>query len=323
MDPAQTVMAALRLEALGQESLGVLKRGLKHENPLVRFCSAESLCYLGSPGGVEELAKAALEQPMLRSYALAALASMDEGISQVKLRDLLLSEKDDELRYGAFRALRTLDESNDAVAGELINDAFWFHEVAPEARGLVHICTARRAEVVIFGPKPILRPPFSVLAGEFTITTAEKDDQCTISRIASQGGQTTRKACGLGLDEVLRTLGAMGALYPDVLEVIEQLDRCKAIPCPVKHDALPRAVSVQELVRAGKVKGNEEDGDTSILKAAEDLGATPNLYAGPSKKGAWGSTGLDKFLNPKSPKNESSQASSTSKRKAKSGGDPE
>ncbi len=322
IDPATTVIASLRLEALGQESMGAFKRALKHENPLVRFCAAESLCYLGSAAGADELAKAALEQPMLRSYALAAMASMDEGISQIKLRDLLLSDTDDELRYGAFRALRTLDEGNDAVAGELINDAYWFHEVAPETRGLVHICTARRAEIVVFGPKPVLRPPFSVLAGEFTITTADDDNQCTISRISSQGGQTTRKSSGLGLDEVLKTMGTMGALYPDVLEVIEQLDRCKAIPFPVRHDALPRAVSVQELVHAGRVKGGDAN-DDSIIRAADDLGATPNLYAGPNKKGSFGSSARERILNPKSPKNDPETASATNKRSAKSGNDPE
>ncbi len=314
INPSRTVTAALRLEALGNESSNVLKRALKHENPLVRFCAAESLCYLGSPAGVDELAKAALDQPMLRSYALAALASMDEGISQIKLRELLFSDKDDELRYGAFRALRTLDENNDAVTGEQLNDAFWLHEVAPESRGLVHICTAKRAEIVLFGKKVKLRTPFTVLTGEFTITSADNDDQCTISRIASRGGETTRKSSGLGLEEVIRTMATMGALYPDVLDAIEQLDRCKAIPVPVRHDALPRAVSVQELVRAGRVEPGREAQDESVIQAADDLGATPNLYAGPSRKFGSSST-IERLLKPgKAPKDEDGTASLPSKR---------
>lgn len=313
VNPSRTVIAALRLEALGQESSAVLKRALKHENPLVRFCAAESLCYLGSPSGVEELAKAALDQPMLRSYALAALASMDEGISQIKLRELLFSNKDDELRYGAFRALRTLDATNEAVSGELLNDSFWLHEVAPEGRGLVHICTAKRAEIVLFGPKAKLQTPFTVLSGEFTITCAENDDQCTISRIASRGAETTRKSSGLALAEVLHTIASMGGFYPDALEVIEQLDRCKAIPYPVRHDALPRAVSVQELVRAGKVEAGRENQDESVILAADELGATPNLYAGPSKKS--GSATLDRLLKSSKPvKDTEATANAPSKR---------
>jgi hypothetical protein len=109
-DPSRTVTAALRLEALGSEAINTLKTGLKSENPLVRFSSAESLSYLGSPSCGEELARTVIEQPMLRAFALTALASLDEAICQVKLREILYTCTDDETRYGAFRALRSLDE---------------------------------------------------------------------------------------------------------------------------------------------------------------------------------------------------------------------
>jgi hypothetical protein len=49
MDPSRCVTAALRLEALGQETINTLKTGLKNEHPLIRCSSAESLAYLGSP----------------------------------------------------------------------------------------------------------------------------------------------------------------------------------------------------------------------------------------------------------------------------------
>src|SRR5262249_41207572 len=80
LDPSRTVVAALRLEAVGQDSVPTLKLGLTSKHPLVRFTSAEALAYLGDPGCGEELAKAAEEQPALRAYALTAMASLDEGI---------------------------------------------------------------------------------------------------------------------------------------------------------------------------------------------------------------------------------------------------
>jgi hypothetical protein len=43
-DPKDTVRAALRLEALGPESVPVLKEGLESTHPLVRFASAPGLC---------------------------------------------------------------------------------------------------------------------------------------------------------------------------------------------------------------------------------------------------------------------------------------
>jgi hypothetical protein len=92
------------------------------------------------------------------------------------------------------------------------------------------------------------------------------------------------------------------------------LDRCKAIPVPVRHDALPRAVSVQELVRAGRVEPGREAQDESVIQAADDLGATPNLYAGPSKKFGSSST-IERLLKTaKTPKDEDGTASVPSKR---------
>src|SRR5262249_35732520 len=55
LDPAHTITAALRLEALGSNSVAVLKNGLQSQHVLVRFASAEALAYLGSPACGEEL----------------------------------------------------------------------------------------------------------------------------------------------------------------------------------------------------------------------------------------------------------------------------
>src|SRR5947209_1419498 len=57
LNPKDTVRAALRLEALGTESVATLKTGLKSPHPLVRFASAEALVYLDNMSGVGELTK--------------------------------------------------------------------------------------------------------------------------------------------------------------------------------------------------------------------------------------------------------------------------
>ena len=51
----------------------------------------------------EELARLAREQPMLRSYCLVALASLDESACHIRLAGLM-DDKEPEVRYGAFRA---------------------------------------------------------------------------------------------------------------------------------------------------------------------------------------------------------------------------
>jgi hypothetical protein len=246
-NPARAVTAALRLEALGNQSVAALKQGLQSTHTLVRFAAAEALAYLGNPAGGDELARLIESQPHLRAYCLTALTSLDESISHVKLGELLASA-DTEVRYGAFRALRALDEHDPAVQGELLNDSFCVHRVARQSPPLVHICTSRRAEVVLFGDGIEMIPPFPLRAGEFTITAAANDTKCTISRVSKQYG-TARKQCSLRLDDVLRTMADMGGLYNEVVEFLQQAGELHCLNCSVAVDALPQATSVYDLAK--------------------------------------------------------------------------
>ncbi len=277
-DPSRSVTAALRLEALGAESIPTLKNGLKSEHPLIRFCSAEALAYLGSPSCAEELARSVIDQPLLRAFSLTAMASLDEAICQVKLREILYSCSDDETRYGAFRALRALDEKNETIQGDYLSESFWLHRVSPDTPGMVHISTSKRPEIVLFGKEPMFKPPFSLQAGEFTLTSGEDDTKCNLSRIPLRGGKTSRKSCGLTVNEVIHTLSEMGALYPDVTELLRQADTTQGLSCRVRNDALPQAVSVYDLVKVGKNKTKEGEGGLA-MDARPDPTATPTLYA--------------------------------------------
>jgi hypothetical protein len=276
-EPARTVTAALRLEALGAASVPALKAGLESDHPLVRFCAAEALAYLDCPAGGDELGRDVAKQPLLRAFALTALASLDESVSHVQLRDLLLTSGDAETRYGAFRALRSLDENDPLVQGEFLNDAFWLHRVAPDAPPLVHVSTARRAEIVLFGQEAALHAPFSVLAGEFVVRATPDDDACLVTRFPPGGGER-RKRCPLTVEGVLRTMAGMGATYPEALEFLQQARRCDCLSCELRNDALPQAVTVQDLARTGKA-GDLVNSDGQIIAAPQDLGATPTLYS--------------------------------------------
>jgi hypothetical protein len=276
LDPAHTVTAALRLEALGQDSIPILKRGLTSEHPLVRFCSAESLAYQGSPSCGAELARAVREQPALRSYGLTALASLDEAVCHVELRKLLDSSSP-ETRYGAFRALRALDEREDAVQGEKLNESFWLHRVAPRSPSLVHLATNRRAEIVLFGEDAVLTPPFAVLAGEFTVTAAKDDERCTLSYISLRAGKSKRQ-CSLKLEDVIRTMASIGGTYSDVVELLRRVDRGQYLNCRIAVDALPQAISVEDLAKAGAGDPEALRTHPEILNAQAEFGATPTLF---------------------------------------------
>ncbi|MCI0465352.1 MAG: flagellar basal body P-ring protein FlgI [Gemmataceae bacterium] len=254
-DPKQTIVAALRLEALGRESLPVLKEGLKSEELLVRFASAEALAYLECASGVEELARLAQSQDALRAYCLTALASLDEAVTQFKLTELMACS-DVEVRYGAFRALRLSSDRDDApegVAGELLGDSFWLHKVAPDSAPAIHACKAGRAEVVCFGEEPRLMPPFKLLVGpEFTVTAAPGDDRCTVGRFVLDPPSMDRKQCSLRVEDVLRAMTDLGAQYTDVVELLSKAEEARRLTAPVVFDKTPLVLSVQELCDEGR-----------------------------------------------------------------------
>jgi hypothetical protein len=277
LDPARTLEAALRLEALGQSSIMTLKTALTSKHTLVRFCAAEALAYLGSASCGEELARAA-EEPALRAFALTAMASLDEAVCQVKLQEMLITAQDAELRYGSFRALRALNESNPEVKGEFLNDSFWLHTVAPGTQPLLHVSTTTRPEIVVFGGDAVLKPPFSLLAGDFTITAGEDDQtQCNISRI--QLRSRVHRKCSLKITDVLRTMADMGGMYAEAVEVLQQANTCQCLNCPLRLDAVPQAVSVYELAKAGKEGKLPSTNRDPEGIASADLGMTPTLFA--------------------------------------------
>lgn len=276
LEPAKTVTSALRLEALGTDSIAALKCGLQSPHVLVRFTSAEALAYLGSPSCGDELAKLVKDQPALRAYCLTALASLDEAICHVKLRELLSSESA-ETRYGAFRALRALDQRDPGTHGELLNDSFWLHRVAPASGSLVHFSTSRRAEVVLFGEDALFDPPFSFRAGpDFIISAGRDDDRCMVTCVTLRGAK--RKQCSLKLSDVLHALAELGGQYPDAVELLRQADQIRCLNCKVLADALPEATSIYQLAQDGAEGGDLTRPDEEVLKARADFGATPTLF---------------------------------------------
>ena len=276
LDPAHAVTAALRLEALGDESIPALKHGLTSDHALVRFCSAEALAYLNCPSCGEELARIVKEQPVLRAFSLTALASLNEAVSHVELRKLL-EDTAPETRYGAFRALRTLDEHEESIHGEQLDHTFWLHRVAPGSPALVHLSVRNRAEIVLFGDDISLIPPFPILAGDFTITAGREDDHCTISHISTRTGSRQRQ-CSLKLEEVLHAMAEMGASYPEVVELLHRADRLQCLSCKVAVDALPQLTTVYDLSKAGTDDPELLQTPQEVLDAKGDFNATPTLF---------------------------------------------
>jgi flagellar basal body P-ring protein FlgI len=273
LDPKTSGVAALKLEGLGPASIDALKEGLKSTNDQVKFFSAEALAYLNDTSGVEALGDTVIHHPEFRAYALAALASMDQAASHVRLRRLM-DEADIEVRYGAFNALRTLDphdpflgqvrvlndpkpddepdEPADSMAMEILNsarrrnrpqDPFALYIVDSDGPPLVHVSRSRRAELVIFGRQQKLLTPVVLGTGPIQFNAALNDDKIELSKIVN-GDSDTKLTTSLELADVVRQAANIGTSYPEIVAILEEAHAHKNLPGLLVVDAVPAANTV-------------------------------------------------------------------------------
>ncbi len=317
LDPKTAGQAALRLEGIGRNASGSLQTGLQSSDPQVRFFAAEALAYLGDPAGVDVLAEAATKQPEFRAFALAALAAMDDSASALRLR-ALMNQPDPSLRYGAFNALRTMDEydpflgriavlnepkveepPDDMTALRLHSaprrrvrpeDPFALYVVDCEGPPMVHVARTRRCEIVLFGRDQKLLLP-AVLGGTGTIllNATANDREVEMSRIGavSPDQPDVKIFCRPELSEIIRSMADLGATYPNVLAVLQMAERQKNLEGPLIVDAVPSAVDLYDAaqlagVDAAKAKAEMEaaaaKADPAVSKASAEQQAPPSRF---------------------------------------------
>ena len=266
LDPKTAGVAALRLEGLGLTATETLKAGLASPNAQVRFWAAEALAYLDDASGVDVLGDAAAHNPDFRAFALAAMASMDQSAAHLKLRKLM-DEADVEVRYGAFNALRTLDE-RDAFLGQVrvledaappeegdsmamaleassrrrrIDDPFTLFMVDCEGPPLIHIARTRRCEIVVFGRGQKIMTPIVLGTGSILLNASEGDETLQISKIVPNrvDDSDPKVVSSLDLGDVIRRTANLGASYPEVVDILLAASKQKNLPGPLVVDAVP------------------------------------------------------------------------------------
>ncbi|RUL88741.1 flagellar basal body P-ring protein FlgI [Tautonia sociabilis] len=275
LEPKTAGEAALKLEALGGIASPVLVKGLESEHPQVRFFSAEALAYLDDSAGSEELARAVVELPEFRTLALAALAAMDQPAGILRLRELM-DQADPVVRYGAFNALRVSDpgdpalgrtrvlglieerrhaDPDDAMAFPIeaqapspsrkatAEDPFELYVVRSSGPPMIHLSRSRRREIVLFGRDHELLPPV-VLGGTgpILLNAALDDRRIEISRIELTGTPPQILTSSTDLVEVIRTVAALGATYPQVVSILEGAKRQANLVAELAIDAVPSEV---------------------------------------------------------------------------------
>jgi hypothetical protein len=272
LQPETTILAAVKLEALGAEAEGVLRDGLDSEYPWVRFAAAQALCYLGKadPKAAQALGQIAERHPSLRTHALTALASQDDAPCLDQLVELM-GKGDADLRYGAFSALRAADENHDAVRGRRMGNSYWLHTVAPDSESLVHLTTDRRNEIVLFGAVWPITGGFAFpLGSEFTVTRKEDEDSVRITRVVTKNGEptTVEGKYRADLAVVLKGLAEMGGTYADAIEFVRRTHAANGLACGVQVDCLPRGFEVQELARMAGRDPTAAEADKLAAKAS-------------------------------------------------------
>lgn len=254
IDPDKTELAALQLEAIGNDSIPILRTGLKHPDLEVRFNSAVALAYLGQAEAVPVLGEAAVKERAFRVYALAALSTIDDGESHLLLRNLTNAQTDEdgkltdsaELRYGAFRALWTLDKRDPYLNGEWMKDPnsdrelFALHTLPTTGEPIIHLTQHRRSEIVLFGDDQRFKTPIAVRAGNHILVTAQPGtDRIVVSKY--QAGQPDkRKEVSTRVADVIRTAVEFGASYPDVAQLLLQAAKQQNLAGRMEIDALPQ-----------------------------------------------------------------------------------
>lgn len=279
LNPRTSERTSIELEAIGMEAVPILEAGLKSEWLEVRFHSAMALAYIGETTGLDVLAEAAEKEHAFRIYAFAAMAAVEDVEAHMKLRDMI--NKADivsaETRYGAFRALSTLDENDPYIRGEKLNDQFMLHEVATEGPPMIHFATRKKAEIVIFGKHQKFRTPLVLRAGkEILIKGDAGNETVTISNFHLPEREQ-QKVVSTDIATVIRTVVEMGATYPDVTSMLFQAETQENLPGRLEMNALPKAGQIYYRPRVPS--GVAEKDSEKIRVRVGNGNNVPNIFS--------------------------------------------
>src|SRR5262249_39734690 len=146
-------------------------------------------------------------------------------------------------RYGAFRALTTMDDNHPIVRGEKMPSGFKLHVLDTTGPAMVHLTTHKKSEIVLFGAHQRLNTPVAIQAGEhIRISAPVGSDTVTISRY-QLGKPDRRKVVSTELAEIIRTVASeeFDASYPDVAQMLIQASKQMILSSRLEIDALPES----------------------------------------------------------------------------------
>lgn len=262
--------AALELEAIGVDAVPILKHALSSNSLEVRFHAAVALAYLGYSDGAAVLREAADQEAAFRIHALAALAALRTPEAALELRKLL-DHPSMETRYGAVRALSTLDPHDPAIRGREFEQGFTLRVVETTGEPMVHLTRRMMSEIVVFGPDQEFLTPLVVSAGSrFMVRTEPGQEAVTIAKFVP-GHNVERRQVSKRVADVILALADMDANYAEILQMLTEAER--------QHN-LPGVIGIDELPRPGRTFYRQQpqvaEGSDALRVESGDL--APNLF---------------------------------------------
>jgi hypothetical protein len=208
------------------------------------------------------------------------MAAIDDAVAHVRLRELMhedpsIAGSSAETRYGAFRALSTLDPNDPFIRGEYLDQEKMlnFHVLDTTGEPMVHLTTYRKSEVVLFGADQEFRLPIAVRAGsKILVTGTQGDDTVTVARY-EPGEPDQVKEVSRKVRDVIRAAAELGASYPDLAQMLAQADRQHNLPGRLEFDSLPQPGRVY-------VRPTAEEADSPSRTRVGSPKMAPNLFEG-------------------------------------------
>jgi len=245
--------AALELEAIGADAVGVLRGALTSHDPEVRFYAAEALAYMNEPAAAPILAMAAKTEPAFRWRSLTALSAMEDGKAYEELEELL-SVESAETRYGAFRSIRAMNANEPMVAGEHLGEKIYYHVLDSAGPPMVHVALSHRPEIVLFGNEHHLQHPVVVFAGKEIVIRSADDGGLTVTRVTA-GEDDRHLTTSTNLDEVIRGVVELGGDYSDVVQLLRDLKVNHSLLARLEFGALPQVGRTYHRAKKGASDG--------------------------------------------------------------------
>lgn len=283
-NPEKSKIAAIRLEAIGEDARNILKRGLRSKDFEVQFQSAQALAYMTDNSGADILEKAADIEPAFRWHALTALASIKDSTSEAALADLFNSDSA-EARYGAFRALRDSMPESYIVDGEFVGREFMMHTVVSTARPMVHLSRTKVPEVVFFGGDQQFNERLLFFQSGLTVKW-QGPNKVLVQRYLP-GGEEKKITCSTSIPDVIRQMARLGSDYGDIIRLLKDARQTKAMDSQLVINAVPQ-LSNSYHPRTAALNSSGERSDKYVTETMpemfDDTKSVPAGQGSPQKK---------------------------------------